>query len=847
MRWWVALLTVCGVLVTVSGASASAPPGAASVTPGSVWTLQSEGTCETDSFGTSHSFSATGSSSGVNGEEGTYRQDDRLTMRWTAGASVGGIFKGSFHKRDDEYVGTYGDAGASATAYLEPVSRMGCAELTATVAPDPQTLGDSVTDSVSVTGSGSGGATPAGSVTFSVCPGDTDPCDPDAADAVALGTVDLTGTGNTVSATNTFRPTTTGSFCFSDLYVGDNHYSPVLDSSIANHCFTVTPAGSVVTSAPGDTSIELGTSDTDTAIVTSTAEGVVPTGTVTFYECGPDTTPTACAVPPAAAGTGTEFGSPVTLVSADTTATATSAAFTPTATGIYCFVAVYSGDANNTSGSDGSSTGECFTVEPQTSSGSPGPVVGLMALNKYGPHEILAGGTGEFVVSGNIFLNTDVASNPWSGDSGGWGWDDAIDAKDGSNVNVYGTIDSQTSTYNGQPVWPMDVCFEPEGIIGDVTTNPDSSTQTQLSSGNPPSVQLTCASWGGSVSINYDNINPNNTQIDDPVMASAVPDPLTTSLPCPGQSTMAVNPTPTVVDGVTDYTPGRYTTPVDITTNATFESCPGGDWGVYDFEDGLAIDPPAGDTVSGSNAVIATQTPYPEAGNVPGSGTGPAFVPSGTGNGAPCLPAGTMTSPPSGHGSPQNETTTYPCGGTSPTTYGVIAYTDASIAPDPSMSGTGSNFSLMIGGGGTVNLSGPTDGAFGGTNGQPGVVLYQDPSTEANYGFNAEPGDAATINLTGIVYNASLADYGVDSPLDYWDGIGGAVPFYAGGTLQTGYGTGWSDGPPESAGTVTLSGAAVVDDFNTDGSTTITLFEAPYALPAVESSVVHLKVHRKRP
>jgi hypothetical protein len=47
------------------------------------------------------------------------------------------------------------------------------------------------------------------------------------------------------------------------------------------------------------------------------------------------------------------------------------------------------------------------------------------------------------------------------------------------------------------------------------------------------------------------------------------------------------------------------------------------------------------------------------------------------------------------------------------------------------------------------------------------LVLYQDPDTQANYGFNAEAGDDATINLTGVVYNASLTDYGADSPLDY--------------------------------------------------------------------------------
>jgi len=44
-----------------------------------------------------------------------------------------------------------------------------------------------------------------------------------------------------------------------------------------------------------------------------------------------------------------------------------------------------------------------------------GPSIGIVALNKSGPHEILGGGTGEFVVSGDIFLNTAVTNQPWTG------------------------------------------------------------------------------------------------------------------------------------------------------------------------------------------------------------------------------------------------------------------------------------------------------------------------------------------------------------------------------------------------------------------------------------------------
>ena len=110
-------------------------------------------------------------------------------------------------------------------------------------------------------------------------------------------------------------------------------------------------------------------------------------------------------------------------------------------------------------------------------------------------------------------------------------------------------------------------------------------------------------------------------------------------------------------------------------------------------------------------------------------------------------------------------------------------------------------------------------------------MLYQDPNTQANYGFDAQAGDGADITINGVVYNASLSNYGADAPLDYWDGTGGGIPFYAGGTLQAGFGAGWSPGPTASTGSVTLTGTAIVDDFNTDGGTQITILGKPYSLP----------------
>jgi hypothetical protein len=104
----------------------------------------------------------------------------------------------------------------------------------------------------------------------------------------------LSGSGNTATATSpSFTPLATGTYCFLGVYSGDGNYAGGSDGSTTRECFTVTPATPGVMTAPANASITLGGSDSDTATVTGTG-GVTPTGTVTFYVCGPTASATAC-------------------------------------------------------------------------------------------------------------------------------------------------------------------------------------------------------------------------------------------------------------------------------------------------------------------------------------------------------------------------------------------------------------------------------------------------------------------------------------------------------------------------------------------------------------------------
>jgi hypothetical protein len=124
---------------------------------------------------------------------------------------------------------------------------------------------------------------------------------------------------------------------------------------------------SSTTTTPASSSIVLGSSNTDSAVVTGDDSFGSPTGTVTFYECGPTSSATPCT------SEANPVGTPVSVTAGDSdTSSASSVSFTPTSTGYWCFAGQYSGDSNYATSSD-TTTDECFDVTAATSSTTSAP------------------------------------------------------------------------------------------------------------------------------------------------------------------------------------------------------------------------------------------------------------------------------------------------------------------------------------------------------------------------------------------------------------------------------------------------------------------------------------------
>ncbi len=120
--------------------------------------------------------------------------------------------------------------------------------------------------------------------------------------------------------------------------------------------FTVVFDSSSTTTTPASKLIGLGYNISDSAVVTGNATRSSPTGTVTFYVCGPTTTAEPCT------SQADQVGSSAGIAAgSNDSASASSASFTPSSAGYWCFAGYYSGDSNYLASSD-TTTNECFDV-----------------------------------------------------------------------------------------------------------------------------------------------------------------------------------------------------------------------------------------------------------------------------------------------------------------------------------------------------------------------------------------------------------------------------------------------------------------------------------------------------
>ena len=181
--------------------------------------------------------------------------------------------------------------------------------------------GGSIDDTATI----DGGDEPSGTITFNAY----GPADPTcSSDAVFTTTVDTEGDGSYTS--DSFTPDVAGTYNWVASY-SDDSGTVSTNCGDPNESSTVFPPSPTITTT-ASASIGLGGSIADTATLTGVLD---PEGSITFSVFGPDDFE---------CSNGSVFTSTVTV---DGNGNYESQPFTPTASGVYQFIASYSGDANN--------------------------------------------------------------------------------------------------------------------------------------------------------------------------------------------------------------------------------------------------------------------------------------------------------------------------------------------------------------------------------------------------------------------------------------------------------------------------------------------------------------------
>jgi len=208
-----------------------------------------------------------------------------------------------------QYDGDYNFAASTSTATTEVVNELASA-IQLAAAPNPAAVGQAVTLTATVSG-GSNGLNPTGTVTFFTLNG-----------TATLGTGPVDNSTGVATFTTSSLPA--GSYTLTAHYGGDSNFMPSASGAVTEVVGNATPIASTTQLAIAPNPASIGQSVTFTATVAGGANGVNPSGSVTFMNGS-----TALGTGPVAAGSGV--------------ATFTTSSLTA---GTYAVTAQYGGDAN---------------------------------------------------------------------------------------------------------------------------------------------------------------------------------------------------------------------------------------------------------------------------------------------------------------------------------------------------------------------------------------------------------------------------------------------------------------------------------------------------------------------